>query len=183
VNRNEVSLYDSDIDVRSVDGFIFHLHCVVLGVATGAFPGSEIDTRGEMVQLTEPANVLEILFAFLYPKAHPDLRGEGFEMLAAVAEAVGKYGVFSAVETCNERLVYVVSGLSSPLLVGDNIGYHRKFLPQYAPEILVHAIKHDYPRLIDAVLPHFARAPLRPFLERLPPSYMVAWVRFFFQKQ
>ena len=66
-------------------------------MTTGAFPGSEIDTRGEMVQLTEPANVLGILFTFVYPKAHPDLRGEGFEVLAAVAEAVGKYGVFSAV--------------------------------------------------------------------------------------
>ena len=86
---------------------------MVLGITTGAFPGSEIDTGGEMVQLTEPANVLEILFAFLYPKAHPDLRGESFEVLFAVAEAVGKYEVFSAVEVCNERLVYVFSDFSS----------------------------------------------------------------------
>jgi len=133
-----------------------------------------------MVQLTEPANVLEILFAFLYPKAHPDLRREDFEVLAAVAEAVGKYGVFSAAEICNERLVYVAWDLSSPFLVDDNIAYHRKFLPQYAPEILVHAIKHDYPRLIDDCIPHFARAPFLPFLETLPPSYMLAWVLSFF---
>jgi hypothetical protein len=125
-----------------------------------------------MVQLTEPANVLAILFAFLYPKAPPDLRGESFEVLAAVAEAVGKYEVFSAVEFCNERLVYVDSDLPSPFLL-DNIGYYREFLPQHAPEILVHAVKHDYPRLISATLPHFARAPFVPVLEKLPPSYMV----------
>ena len=112
--RKEVSLYVSDIEIRSADGFIFQLHRVVLGVTTGAFPGSEIDTGGEMVQLTEPASVLGILFAFLYPKAHPDLRGESFEVLVAVAEAAGKYDVFSAADVCNERLVYVVWDLYPP---------------------------------------------------------------------
>ena len=56
---------------------------------------------------------------------------------------------------------------------------YRNFLPQHAPEILVHAVKHDYPRLISATLPHFARAPLIPVMEQLPPSYIVPWVRFF----
>ncbi|EDR09357.1 uncharacterized protein LACBIDRAFT_293853 [Laccaria bicolor S238N-H82] len=156
--NTKFSLHDSDIEVRSVDGFIFQLHRVVLGVTTGVFPGSEIETDGEMVQLTEPAKVLGILFAFLYPKAHPDLHGEPFETVAAVAEAAGKYEVFSAASTCNERLL--------------------NFLPQHAPEILVHAVKHDYPRLISATLPHFARAPLIPVMEKLPPSYMVPWARY-----
>jgi len=121
ISRKEVSLYDSDIEVRSIDGFIFQLHRVVLGVTTGAFPGSEIDTRGEMVQLTEPAKVLGILFAFLYPKVHPDLHGECFESVAAVAEAAGKYEVFSAASTCNERLPYVVLGVSSRRVIDDII--------------------------------------------------------------
>ena len=56
---------------------------------------------------------------------------------------------------------------------------YRNFLPQHAPEILVHAVKHDYPRLISATLPHFARAPFIPVMEKLPPSYIVPWVRFF----
>ena len=115
LNRKEVSLHDSDIEIRSVDGFIFQLHRVVLGVTTGAFPGSEFDTNGEMVQLTEPAKVLGVLFAFLYPKVHPDLHGESFEEVAAVAEAAGKYEVFSAASTCNERLLYVVMGVSFAL--------------------------------------------------------------------
>ena len=85
---------------------------MVLGVTTGTFPGSEMDTGGEMVQLTEPANVLSILFSFLYPKAPPDLRGESFKVVAAVAEAVGKYEVFLAVEVCNQQLAYVVSHLN-----------------------------------------------------------------------
>jgi len=156
--NTKFSFQDSDVEVRSTDGFIFQLHRVVLGVTTGAFPVSDIDTGGEMVELTEPANVLEILFAFLYPKAHPDLHGVSYEILVAVAKAAGKYDIFSAVNVCNERLM--------------------KFLPQYAPEILIHAVKHDYPRLISATLPHFARAPFLPVLEKLPPSYMVLWARY-----
>ena len=117
MNCKEVSLHDSDIEVHSGDGFIFQLHCVVLGVSTGMFPGSEINTGGEMVQLTEPANVLGILFAFLYPKTHPDLHGESFEMLTAVAEAAGKYEVILAVDVCNERLLCVFLDSSSPLIV------------------------------------------------------------------
>ncbi|KDR69056.1 hypothetical protein GALMADRAFT_104360 [Galerina marginata CBS 339.88] len=155
---SKFSVYDSDIEVRSSDGFIFQLHRVVLGVSTGAFPGSEMDTAGEIVQLTEPANVLAILFAFLYPKVHPDLRGEKFAILAAVAEAAGKYEVSSATEVCNERMV--------------------NFLPQYAPEILTHAVKHDYPRLIATTLPHFSRAPLVSVLGRLPPAYMIPWAQY-----
>ena len=136
-----------------------------------------MDTGGEMVQLTEPANVLSILFAFLYPKAPPDLRGESFEVVAAVAEAVGKYEVFLAVEVCNERLACVVSDLASRFSA-DDFGYYREFLPQHAPEILAHAVKHDYPRLISATLPHFARAPFISVLEKLPLPYVVPWVRF-----
>jgi hypothetical protein len=176
MKRKTVSLHDSDIEIRSANGFIFQLHRVVLGVTTGAFPGSELDTGGEMVQLIEPANVLSILFTFLYPKAPPDLHGEGFEVVAAIAEAVGKYEVFSAVLACNERLAYVFLDPSSSFSI-DNIRYYREFLPQHAPEVLVHAVKHDYPRLISATLPHFARAPFISVLEILPPSYVVPWVR------
>jgi hypothetical protein len=42
-----------------------------------------------MVQLTQPANELLLPFALLYPKGPPDIRWESFEVLAAVAEAVG----------------------------------------------------------------------------------------------
>ena len=132
MNDKTVSLYDSDIEIHLANGFIFQLHHVVLGMTTGAFPGSKLDTGGEMVQLIEPANMISILFAFLYSKVPLDLHGEGFEVVAALAEAFGKYEVFSAVQACNERLAYVVSDLSSPFLA-DNIRYsclnmHPKFL-------------------------------------------------------
>jgi len=162
------------MEIRSADGFIFQLHSVVLGVATSAFPG--LDKEGEMVQLTEPADVLEILFAFLYPKAHPDLYGECFEMLMAVAEAAGKYEVHSAEDVCNERLLYVFLDSSSPLLVNHIFAYYRKFLPLHTREILDHAIKHDYPRLVSATVPQIPRGSFSRILDELPPSYAVPLV-------
>ena len=86
---------------------------MVLGVTTGAFPGTEIDTGGEIVQLTEPANILGILFAFLYPKSYPDLHEESFEIIAAVSETAAKYEVASAAYVCNELLLYVSLNFSS----------------------------------------------------------------------
>ena len=99
-----VSVFDSDLEVQSSDGFIFQLHRSVLQSGTGAFPGSEFDTQGEIVQLSEAAAVLEILFAFIYPKKHTHLEKQKFEMVAAVAEAAEKYEVFSAMYACNVRM-------------------------------------------------------------------------------
>ncbi|KDR80798.1 hypothetical protein GALMADRAFT_61027 [Galerina marginata CBS 339.88] len=149
---------NSDVQVRSSDGFVFQLHRVLLEANTDAFPGSEIDTRGEIVQLTESASVLEILFVFLYPRRHPDLSDKEFQLVADVAEAVGKYEVFSAMNTCNARL--------------------KSFLPKHATEVFVHAVKHDFPELINEAIPHLARSPFLSVVTKLPPSYIVPWSRY-----
>jgi len=56
------------------------------------------------VQLTESGKTLELLFAFVYPKRHPDLDNEDFQTVIELAEAVGKYEVYSAMCACNTRL-------------------------------------------------------------------------------
>ena len=58
----------------------------------------------ETMALDEPSDVLEILFQFIYPRRHPSLEDTDFETLAAVAEAVEKYQVFSAMNLCALRL-------------------------------------------------------------------------------
>ena len=78
---------NSDVQIRSADGFTFHLHRAVLEMNTGAFPGPDVPTDGEPATLTENANVLAILFSFIYPKRHPDLQNENFYVVSAVAEA------------------------------------------------------------------------------------------------
>ena len=136
------------------------------GAKTGNFLRSKIDMGGQTVQLTEPKNIFSILFAFLYPKAPPDIRYCGSWKVWGVLAS----GIF-------QRTIGVCS--LGPLLAFfsvNNIGYYREFLPRRAPEILVNAVKHDYPTLNSAALPHFARAPVISVLKKLPPSYVVPWV-------
>ena len=71
---------------------------------TGAFPGSEFDTRGEVVHLTEPSHVLRVLFGFVHPRRHPDIEELEFKALADVAEAAEKYEVFSAIDICKMQM-------------------------------------------------------------------------------
>ncbi|KDR80797.1 hypothetical protein GALMADRAFT_1107674 [Galerina marginata CBS 339.88] len=147
----------SDIKIRSSDGIEFDLHRTLLEAYTGAFPGPELDTGGEVLQLTETGNVLKILFEFVYPQRHPDLEDKDFDLIAAVAEAVGKYEVYSAINTCNTRM--------------------RFFLPTRATDIFVYAMKHDHPKLANEAIPYIVRAPLIPVLKKLPLCYLLPWTQ------
>ena len=54
--------------------------------------------------MTETSKVLEILFQFVYPRIHPDLREIDFETVAGVAEASEKYEVYAAMNICQLRM-------------------------------------------------------------------------------
>ena len=99
---------DTDAVIQSSDGVIFHLHWKYLRmnprfVRDIAKDSSSNETQ-ETMALDEPSDVLEILFQFIYPRRHPSLEDTDFETLAAVAEAVEKYQVFSAMNLCALRL-------------------------------------------------------------------------------
>lgn len=89
---------------ESVDGVQFRLHRRNLEAHTGAFSAPEFETNGEIAHLTEPADILRILFQFVYPRRQPDLERMDFEIVAAVSEAAEKYEVFSAMPICNVRM-------------------------------------------------------------------------------
>ncbi|KAF8868576.1 hypothetical protein CPB84DRAFT_1695834 [Gymnopilus junonius] len=154
-----VSAQDADITIQSSDGIIFKLHRHNLATHTDAFPGTELDldTHGDIVHLTEPGCVLEIVFEYVYPRKQPKLNNIDFEILMSVAEAVEKYNVFSAMNTCEVRL--------------------SEILPEHAAEILVHAIKHDYPELIDKAAIHISRIPILELVGILPTHCIVPLVR------
>ncbi|PPQ79637.1 LOW QUALITY PROTEIN: hypothetical protein CVT25_003222 [Psilocybe cyanescens] len=151
-DRWSVNTSNADLKVRSSDGVEFDLHRTVLAVHTGAFPGPEIGTSGEVIELTERANVLRICFDFMYPKRHPDLDDiDDFDLLAAVAEAVGKYQIFSAINTCNTRLRLAYNLLAL-------MPSHRRlaYVPFFPNQILVFAIKHDHRKLMEEAVPYIA---------------------------
>ncbi|TFK37167.1 hypothetical protein BDQ12DRAFT_667120 [Crucibulum laeve] len=88
---------DADVIIQSCDGVQFHIHKKYLEANTGAFPPAEFNANGEVVNLTENAITLNLLFQFIYPKRHPALDSEKFDVLAPLAEAAEKYEVMDRV--------------------------------------------------------------------------------------
>lgn len=60
-----------------------------------------------MVDLTEPAATLELLFQYMYPQRQPDLNEIDLPLLAELAEAVEKYQVYSAMDICKIFMGYL----------------------------------------------------------------------------
>ncbi|KAF5316234.1 hypothetical protein D9619_006253 [Psilocybe cf. subviscida] len=123
--RKEVNFANSDITIESSDNVRFLLHRKNLETHTEAFPGSDFEsdkTNGEVVKLTEAAEILEVLFQFVYLRNQPVLSALGVETLLVLAEAVQKYQVFSAKIGCEVQL--------------------RKYVESHSISILVHALKH-----------------------------------------
>ncbi|TFK37166.1 hypothetical protein BDQ12DRAFT_653060 [Crucibulum laeve] len=147
---------DADVIIQSCDGVQFHIHRKHLEANTGAFPPAEFSTKGEVVKLTENVRTLNFLFQFIYPKRHPALDSEKFDVLAPLAEAAEKYEVFSAINICHIRMIAFVS--------------------TFPREVMVYACRHDYPQVMDRVALFVIRYPLDTTVALLPPRFVVPWV-------
>ncbi|KZP05901.1 hypothetical protein FIBSPDRAFT_765209 [Athelia psychrophila] len=98
---------DSDITFRSCDGILFKVHRKNLEVCSEGFSPPDGTIAGaEAVSLTEDGATLELLFQHMYfgPQRHPDLKKIEFKQLAELSEAAEKYQVYSAMETCHDRM-------------------------------------------------------------------------------
>lgn len=100
---------DSDYSMimfRSSDLEYFSLGRKDIEAHTGALiPGSW--RPRSVVDLAETATILRMLFQFIGAHKHPKLLNEKFEILAELAKAAEKYKVYSAMNTCSERMRYV----------------------------------------------------------------------------
>lgn len=105
-----VDAADADIVFKASDGVLFRIHRKNLETSTGGFsPEGLTIADKELVELTEAADVLELLFQFIYPRRQPDLLNIEFVLLAEIAEAAEKYEVYAAMNTCHSRMRYVRS--------------------------------------------------------------------------
>ncbi|KJA14985.1 hypothetical protein HYPSUDRAFT_149705 [Hypholoma sublateritium FD-334 SS-4] len=99
----------SDITIRSSDGVLLFLHRKNLEAITKAFNTPEFlgdyQLNDGIISLPERSDTLEIVFSFIYPNKHPNLRGLKFEELSEIRDAVEKYQVFPAMNTCERRLM------------------------------------------------------------------------------
>ncbi|KAJ7142455.1 hypothetical protein C8R44DRAFT_760689 [Mycena epipterygia] len=149
---------DADVVFQSCDGTLFGIHRPNLQTNTEGFPPPEINTRDEVVPLSESAPTLELLFQFIYPRRHPALDETAFADLAALAEAAEKYQVFSAMNICRIRM--------------------RDVLPDHAPEVLAYAAKHDYPFLVSEAAPFTFDVPLADVVAMLPEHLILPWIKY-----
>ncbi|PPQ72752.1 hypothetical protein CVT26_003032 [Gymnopilus dilepis] len=150
---------DADVKILSSDGVLFHIHRKNLETHTSAFPGPEFSTQNEVVPLSEPSQILEMVFQFIYPIRHPTLQDENIKIVLGVAEAVEKYEVFAAMRTCEVRL--------------------SELVPKHAEVVFWHAVKHDYPALMDKAAYHLmSRSSALRISKRLPPHLKIPWAEF-----
>jgi len=147
---------DADIIIKSSDNVHFNIHRKYLEANTGAFPPSEVKSDGDVVELTETSDTLELLFQFIYPQRHPSLSDSPYEIIAPLAEAAEKYEVFSAMNICQIRML--------------------NFLPGYAEGIMAYAAKHGYPEIVDKTSPLVVALPIGDVIRILPQRLVVPWM-------
>ncbi|THV04270.1 hypothetical protein K435DRAFT_714730 [Dendrothele bispora CBS 962.96] len=113
---------------------------------------------GEIVHLSESSAVLDLMFQYMYLQPQPDLRKVDFDVIKDLAEAVEKYCVYSAMGALNVRM--------------------REHIPSQPVEVLLYAIRHNYPELINESAEATLEFPPYPMLQRVPPDVFSAWISY-----
>jgi len=150
---------DSDVTFESCDKVLFKIHCKNLETHSEGFTLPDwTSLSNEIVPLSESAEVLDLLFQYIYPQRPPDLKAVDFKTLAAVAEAVEKYQVFAAMEICNILM--------------------EASYPEHPFEVMLYAMRHGYPRLMDvAQRTAIELSPAEAF-GCCSPAVYIAWTRY-----
>ncbi|KZP11928.1 hypothetical protein FIBSPDRAFT_667542, partial [Athelia psychrophila] len=121
---------DADVTFASSDNVLFKINQPYLKSHSEGFSppeGTSASSSNEIVNLTERAETLDMLFQFVYPQKQPDLRKLSSERILELAEAAEKYQVFAAMETCNRQVEILYK--------------------MHPVQALLYASKHDYPAI------------------------------------
>ncbi|KAG5639900.1 hypothetical protein DXG03_002540 [Asterophora parasitica] len=151
---------DADIVFRSSDNVTFRIHARNLEITSGGFPPiADFSPADEVVDLTEDASTLELMFQFVYPRPQPLLESLPFNAAARLAEAVEKYQIYPAMQICNV--------------------YMSKALPDHALDVLAYSMRHDYPLLSDRAAPFVTLDKISSGLKSASPDLLHAWIRYY----
>ncbi|KAJ7928735.1 hypothetical protein B0H13DRAFT_2181996 [Mycena leptocephala] len=152
---------DADIAFRSSDQIIFRVHIKNLETHSDGFPPSAFCTPGsaEVVDLTEPAATLDLLFQYMYPQRQPDLNEVELPLLANLAEAAEKYQVYSAMDIAK---IFMGNGLQDNPLT-----------------ILNYAVRHDYLDIADEAAPLTVSLPLEEVGAHMYQTYIGSWLKYY----
>ncbi|PPR06368.1 hypothetical protein CVT24_002481 [Panaeolus cyanescens] len=131
-----------DIVLISDDGVEMGAHKFNLGWCSEGFPpfiphdspGTEASEGSmEKVPLPERSEPLKLLLQYMHHTRQPDLATVSFRTLSELAEAVEKYGVYSAMAICH---VFMEKGVDL-----------------HPIEVFLYALKHGYTKLADKAAP------------------------------
>ncbi|KAJ7744626.1 hypothetical protein B0H16DRAFT_1322138, partial [Mycena metata] len=135
---------DADITIASSDGVLFKLHRKNLEFHSDIFANAADTTprdadsgAGDIMQLSESADVLDLLFQYMYRQPQPVLKDVQFEVCAGLAEAAEKYVVYSATPATKLRM-------------SDSVVKHPL-------EVLNYAARHNHDELADEAHQTFYR--------------------------
>lgn len=165
---------DADITFQSCDHVMFRVHRKNLEINSEGFSAPSGTTSSDsIVPLSECAEVLELLFQYVYPQRTPDLTSIRFKTLADLAEAAEKYQVFGAMEICMLRMRFVpdYSSINIPSEI-----QHRDVYKDHPFEVLLHATRHGYPELMDIAQARALEIPPVQAFELFSPAVYIAFV-------
>ncbi|EEB89400.1 hypothetical protein MPER_12504, partial [Moniliophthora perniciosa FA553] len=110
----ENCLLPIDIFLQSADGKLLATHSRNLESFNEAFPmaSSVIQTKGEVVSLSENADALLLLLKFSHNNVIPDINHLGLDALISFAEVADKYGNHIALHVCRDSIKNYVKNMS-----------------------------------------------------------------------
>ncbi|KAJ7790619.1 hypothetical protein B0H13DRAFT_1676139, partial [Mycena leptocephala] len=153
---------DADITISSSDGVLFKVHRKNLEIHSDIFAAAADTTQrehyddGEIVHLTEQADVLDLLFQYMYRQPQPLLKSIKFEICARLAEAAEKYLVYAATPATKLRM--------------------RDSVIEHPLEVLNYAARHNHAELADEAARLSMGLPVVQAVKILAPDTLAKWV-------
>ncbi|KJA14456.1 hypothetical protein HYPSUDRAFT_72587 [Hypholoma sublateritium FD-334 SS-4] len=141
------------------------IHSKYLAATSGGLqiPPAISTTPSEVVSLTEPSEILDLLFRFVHPRSEADNFRQSSVMNMAsdtffpLAEAAEKYQVFGAINTCFTRL--------------------DQLIKQHPIEVLNHSHRHGYLDIADQAAIETIALPLDKITKGLThPGLLQQWL-------
>jgi hypothetical protein len=162
------------VTLRSCDGVLFCVHRKNLEVHSEAFAGGQaFSTQNEVVDLTETASVLDLLFHYIYPQVPPKLDDVDINLLIGLAEASRKYFFHAVIESCELQLKYV-DPMTYELML-KRVGYDRNSISRFPFEVLQYASRHRRRELMDPAAERVLKMGISKFEGQ--PCDIPGWVR------
>ncbi|THV04272.1 hypothetical protein K435DRAFT_962000, partial [Dendrothele bispora CBS 962.96] len=151
----------SDITLQSSDRVLFKVHKRNLEMYSQAFADAASATATVPISIPTPASTTEqtLSDSSSSPSSRlHDNTSSPTQFIKDLVEAVEKYCVYSAMGALNVRL--------------------REHIPYQPVEVLLYAIRHNYPELINESAEATLDFPPYPMLQRVPPEVFSAWISY-----